>query len=171
MRRRTDEERQRFLDTCAELEAEAEAKSPFTRWQLVRIARLKSLRLTKSGPVGVEREEDDPDKYHDSRVVRWDVYGRVHVAIRYYDNPHLFDWCWSDDAVTPLDKEDWFPASSVQIGDEITFTSDINVGDYIKVGDTVEATVIGPHTEPGDWIIEYTHFPPSRVVNERIMNL
>ncbi len=153
------------------IKKEAEEKSPFKKWQLVTVERPGTLYLATW--TSDERPEDDPYKYFKSRIMGWDIFGRIDVATEYGDNPHCSEWPWGEDKIAPREDEDWFPKSSFKIDQEISYIWELaGFWDDEGLGKKLPAVLEGPHIEPGDWVVLYEK--PSggwitRVLNEKQM--
>lgn len=153
------------------IQKEAEEKSQFKKWQLVRVCRPGALHLADWSTD--ERPESDPYKYFDSRVMGWDMFGRIDVATEIGDNPHCSECCWGEDKVAPREGKDWFAISRFKIGQEISYIWElVGFWENEALGKKVPAVLVGPHIELGDWLVSYKK--PSggwitRVLNEKQM--
>jgi hypothetical protein len=153
------------------IEKEAESKSSFKKWQLVRVCRPGALILATG--LSEELPDDDPYKYFNSRIMGWDMFGRIEVATEYGDNPHRSDWCWTEDRITPRDDIDWVSTSNFKVGQEISYIWELSgFWEDESLGKKLRAVIKGPHIEVGDWVVLYEK--PSggwitRVLNEKQM--
>jgi hypothetical protein len=174
---------------------EAQEKSVFKLYQPVRVRRSGGLSLV-NGMHEIPRPEDDPNLYFDSRVVGWDMFGRIEVATIITDNVHCTEWCWSEDKLQaqPAGKWDWYQDRMAglaagkdgywdknrfwqEVGSEIYFMWELTTkfcgDDNYTLGETVKAVLVGPHINHGDWIVSYEKKPKdmwiTRVLNERQM--
>lgn len=155
-----------------QIQAEAEAKSSFKKWQLVRVCRPGALILATGE--SEERPESDPYKYFNSRIMGWDMFGRIEVATPIYDNPHCSNWCWTEDRITPRKHKDWAKRSAFEIGQEISYLWELSgFSENTSIGKRLKAVIEGPHIKRGDWLIRYekpvSKWWITRVLNEKQM--
>lgn len=153
-------------EILARLEKDAEAKSPFKIFQLVRVC-------IHWGP----HDNNDQEYHHDSRVIGWDFMGRAILAIPFDNllppNPHCYECSYRDDEVNPRDGQDWVGTSKFKVGMEITFEWELT-GFGMGMGVRLLATIEAPHIKMGDWVISYPKEyggRNNRVLNESQMSL
>lgn len=65
-------------------------------------------------------------------------------------------WPYTDESLTLLNDgtADWADTSAYKIGDRVTLTLDIDTPQYMA-GTVLEARLIAPHIEPGDWFLGF----------------
>lgn len=151
------------------IKKDAEAKSAFKMSQLVRVCRSPGFSLETM--THLPHDHDDPSQHFDSRVMGWDSFGRIEIALTIHDNPHNSKWCWIDHMISLREAEDWAESSTFKADQEISF-----VWEHPKWPDRLNrltlAVLRGPHIEPGDWLVLYEKpcgMWITRVLNERYM--
>ena len=148
----------------------AEAASTFKKHQLVRVCRHPGFSLTE-GPL--PHDHDNPEQHFNSRVMGWDCFGRIEVATVIGSNPHRSGWCWQEDMVHPREDVDWAETSLFKIGQKISYIWELRgFWENRALGMRVKAVLLGPHIEPGDWLVLYENSSSdwvTRVLNERQM--
>ncbi len=177
-----EEQTKRMIELARQLKAEGEAKSVYKRGQRVRVCTHTSFSFNQN-PTSQEdvlvptnpHDCNDPEQHFESRVVDWDSFGRIEVAIATRGgNPHCAEWCWTDDMLSPLTEgEDWVQTSQFKMGQELDFVWDDPCFSD-QIGTRYKAKLISPHIEPGDWFVLYQRYPETDgwitcVVNERAM--
>ena len=175
---------------------EAEAKSAFKLHQPVIARRVLSSSLKDGGLYENPPDENDPNLYFNSRVVGWDLFGRIQIATVITDNVHCTEWCWSEEKLQPYPegKWDWYTDRQAgfakgsdgywdkerfwqEVGSEIYFmwedpswkTDHPAYSDNYGVGETVRAVLEGPHINYGDWIVRYEKNPKDMWIT-RVLN-
>lgn len=156
------------------IQEEAEAASKFKKGQMVRACQSPGFSLVTMD--SLPHNHNDPEQHFNSRVLGWDCFGRIDIAIGYGTNPHCSNWCWSDDALTPLEEEDWVVKSLFKPNMHVVFDWDLpGFGEEFGAnGRVVPAILIAPHIKEGDWFVLYQKASGgwiTRVVNERILRI
>ena len=151
------------------IKAEAEKKSRFKKGQLVRLCHSPGISLV-GGIKALPHDHSNPQQHSNSRVLGWDCFGGIMVAIGYGTNPHCGECTWTDDMVRPRKGADWKKNSAFKPGMKLTFKWDQSGWDHRKIGDVTRAVLVEAHVKQGDWFVEYEKSDGSwitRVVNER----
>ncbi len=98
----------------------------------------------------------DPSQHWKSRVLyyRHDYDGLPVIAIE-AKNPNHAEWPYTDDVLTACDDEDWAPASKYKPGDKVFFRMFQKNHSQYPEGKMIEARILQPHIEEGDWYLEF----------------
>ena len=164
----SEEERQEAISW---LQAEAEKKSRFKKFQLVRACRSPGISLV-GGMHHMPHDHNDPNQHFDSRVLGWSCFGDIEIATNYGDNPHCGESTWRDEMLNPREGDDWALRSSFKPEMHVTFEFEFEGFYESKKGDVYPAILIAPHNEPGDWYVRYRKpngYCITRVLNEKLM--
>ena len=153
-----------------QIKAEAEKDSPFKRGQLVRLCHSPGISLV-GGIHALPHDHTDLNQHSDSRVLGWDCFGGLMVAVSYGTNPHCGECTWTNEHVQPHESPDWKDGSVFKPGMELTFKWDLpgRWNNNQQVGDVFSAVLIEAHMKQGDWFVKYEKPDGSwitRVVNE-----
>lgn len=153
--------------------AEAEASSRFKRGQRVRVCQTPGLSFV-GGIHHLPHDHNDPKQHWDSRVVGWNSFGEIEIAIPYGDNPHSCEWPYGEDCLTLIDEgKDWVEKSNFKPHMKVCYEWDLTgFGEDARLGVTTPAIILTPHIEVGDWIVSYPKLDGmwiTRVLNEKQM--